>query len=163
MTSINRYNPLGTSLLSRRDEFVTSFDQIFNAIFSQTFPNATTELGVDLFSKGAYPKVNIINEESEIIFEVEIPGLAKDQIHIEVDKEYVLTIRGEKQAEVKNKNRQYLFRELKQSSFVRSFSLNDTLDVDNIKAKFENGILILHIPKKIPIKNELSNKSIKIE
>lgn len=151
------------SLFSHRDEFVTPFDRVFNDIFGDLFPSTASELGMDIISKGAYPKVNVLDSNESVVIEAEIPGLAKEQVSVEVDhNENVLTIWGEKRAEKENKREGvYLFRELKQSAFSRSFQLNENLDLENIAAKFENGMLELVIPKKVP--KEVEKKVQKVE
>jgi HSP20 family protein len=163
MKSLARYTPSFPSLFSHKDQIVTSFDRVFNDIFGEIFPESSKELGMDLFSKGAYPKVNVIDEEKETIIEAEISGLSKDQVKVEIDGA-VLTIRGEKKVENKGgKDKTYLYRELKQSSFSRSFQFNENSDLENIKAKFENGLLTLTIPKKVPEPKEKNVKTITIE
>jgi HSP20 family protein len=145
--SIIKRNP--TALYSHRDEFLTSIDRVFDGIFNQMFPIATKEFGIDTFSKGSYPKVNIVDNESNVVIEAEIPGLTKEQVNLEVQSG-VLTIMGEKREnKEEGLKKDYIYRELKQSSFKRSFQLNDNLDTDKIDAKFENGILEITIPKKI--------------
>lgn len=166
MGNLTKYNPYNSpSLFSHRDEFVTSFDRLFNDIFTQVFPESTKELGIDLFSKGAYPKVNVIDEESKVTIEAEVPGLTKDQLVVDINnKENVLTIKGNKRVDnAGDKQGTYVYRELKQSSFARSFQLNDNLDTDNIKAKFENGMLTLTLPKKVPDPKAPPIKTIQIE
>lgn len=148
--------------LSHRDEFVTSFDRIFNEIFENAFPDSTKEFGVDLFSKGAYPKVNIVDDENQISIEAEIPGLTKEQVKIEVQDD-ILMIKGERREKQDNSKKTYVYRELKQSSFVRSFQLNDNLDSDKIDAKFKDGILEITIPKKVPESKVSKTKVIDIQ
>lgn len=163
MGNLTKYNASVPSLFSHRDEFVTSFDRLFNQIFESTFPDSAKELGVDLFSKGAYPKVNIYDEDDKITIEAEVPGLTKDQVNVEV-QDGVLTIKGNKRIDEKSdKKGVYVYRELKQSSFARSFQLHDNLDSENIKAKFENGVLMLTILKKVPENKLKAVKTISIE
>lgn len=161
MSNLVRYTQPVPSLFSHRDEFVTSFDRVFNQLFENVFPATTKELGVDLFSKGAYPKVNVLDEETQVLIQAEIPGLKKDQVKIDV-QDGVLTIKGEKR-EIKDETKKtYVYRELKQGSFVRSFTLHDNLDADKIDAKFENGVLEVVIPKKIPESKVSQIKTIEV-
>lgn len=149
MSNLVKYNQSIPSLFSHRDEFVTSFDRVFNDLFEEMFPSSTKELGVGLFTKGAYPKVNVVDEDTQVVIEAEVPGLTKDQVSIEV-QDGILTIRGGKQqTEQRDRPGKYIHRELKQSTFARSFQLNENLDVDKITAKFESGILVLQLPKKV--------------
>lgn len=134
-----------------RDEFLTSMDRVFDSVFEEMFPQTTKEcLGDDPFTRGAYPKVDVRDEDKQVVIEAEVPGLKKEQVSVEVRHD-VLTIKGERRdGKSEEKKGVYSHRELKRSSFSRSFVLKDNLDSDNINAKFENGILEIVIPKKIP-------------
>jgi HSP20 family protein len=158
--NLTRWDP--SLLYPHRDEFVTSFDRLFDHMFEGMFPSVTKEFGVDLFSKGAYPKVNVSDEETRVLIEAEVPGLSKDQVKVEV-QDGVLTIRGEKREAKDDKKKTYVYRELKQSSFARSFQLNENLDADKIDAKFENGVLEVIIPKKVPETKASQVKTIDIK
>jgi HSP20 family protein len=163
MSNLVKYSPVVPSLFSHRDEFVTSFDRLFNQIFEDVFPETTKELGVDLFSRGAYPKVNVADEDLQVVISAEVPGLTKDQVKVEVQND-VLTIRGEKRENVESTpKKKYIYKELKESSFSRSFQLYDNLDVDKIKAKFENGVLELTIPKKVSDTVKSQIKTVRVE
>jgi HSP20 family protein len=146
--NLTRYAPQSPAY---RDEFLTSMDHVFDSVFREMFPQTTKEfLGLDPFTKGAYPKVDVRDGETQVTIEAEVPGLKKEQVTVEV-QEGVLTIKGDKRDEkAEEKANTYLFKELKRSSFSRSFTLSDGLDSANIKAKFENGILEVVIPKKSP-------------
>ena len=82
-------------------------------------------------------------------FVAEIPGLDKKQLNVEVE-EGILTISGDKHNTFENDGAKVLRKELKQSSFKRSFELGELLDGDNISAKFKDGVLSVSIPKTEP-------------
>jgi len=130
-----------------RDEFLTPFSTLFDDFFNDSFDF----LGKNFFEKGTYPKVDVRNEEKQVVIEAEVPGLTKDQISVEVDNG-ILRIKGEKKATDETKARTYVHRELKHSSFCRSFSVGENIDTTNLGAKFENGILEITLPKKTPEK-----------
>ena len=135
------------AFIDMRDEFLKPFDQVFDQMLTQQFPNFAEQTGID-FLKGAYPKCNIIDTDDAVKVIAEIPGLTKDDVNIKVENG-VMTISG-KQAHVDNTEREvkYIRRELKHSSFKRSFELGDTLDPTKISALFENGILTITILKR---------------
>jgi HSP20 family protein len=81
----------------------------------------------------------------------EIPGLNKKQLNVEVE-EGILTISGDKHNTFEDDGAKVLRRELKQSSFKRSFELGEQLDGDNIDASFKDGVLSVSIPKIEPEK-----------
>ena len=134
------------AFIDMRDEFLKPFDQVFDQMLTQQFPNFAEQTGID-FLKGAYPKCNIIDTAEDVQVIAEIPGLTKDEVNIKVENG-VMTISGKQAFTSKDTEVKYIRRELKHSSFKRSFELGDTLDPSKISANFENGILNITIPKK---------------
>jgi Molecular chaperone (small heat shock protein) len=116
------------------DRFLES--DLFN-IANRNFSNTNTTL----------PSVNI--KETQDGFEVEMaaPGLTKEDFKIEVNN-YMLTISSEKRDEGEVKEGDYTRREFSYQSFTRSFALPLTVDSEKINAKYENGILLVEIPKR---------------
>ena len=148
MNSLIRYNPTNPSVFSDffDDEFFTPHDVLMDKIFNKMFPSTAKELGGPLFESRAYPRVDIRETDTQFLVEAEIPGLTKEQVKVEI-KDDNLVIRGEKRDE-KQKDGKYNVREIKRSSFVRSFSLPlDVVDKNTVKAKFQNGILEISVNK----------------
>ena len=139
-----------------RDSFLTPFDKMFDQMIEQQFPNVVQQVGVKPYQGTAYPKVNVYEYDDKIGLIAEIPGLKKKQLDIEVE-DGVLTISGDKHNVWDDAKAKILRRELKQSSFKRSFELGDLLDGDNISANFKDGILSIEIPK---IEPALPKKSV---
>ena len=133
-----------------RDEFLTPFDKIFDHLMAKQFPAFQEEVGVS-FNQGAYPKVNVYEYDDKIGIVAEIPGLDKKQLNVDVE-DGVLTISGDKHSIFEDDGAKVLRRELKQSSFKRSFELGEQLDGDNINASFKDGVLSISIPKIEPDK-----------
>ena len=142
-----------------RDSFLTPFDKMFDQMIEQQFPNVVQQVGVKPYQGTAYPKVNVYEYDDKIGLIAEIPGLKKKQLDIEVE-DGVLTISGDKHNVWDDAKAKILRRELKQSSFKRSFELGELLDSDNISASFTDGILSISIPKLEPEKPK--KKSVKI-
>jgi HSP20 family protein len=114
------------------------------------FPNTSKELGGPLFESRAYPRVDIRETNTQFVLEAEVPGLSKDQVKVEV-KDDTLTIRGEKRDDAQ-KDGKYNVREIKRSSFIRSFSLPPSVvDKTSVKAKFQDGLLEVTIGKVKPL------------
>ena len=130
-----------------RDEFLTPFDKIFDQLMLKQFPNFQEEVGVS-FNQGAYPKVNVYEYDDKIGIVAEIPGLDKKNVSVEVE-DHVLTISGDKHG-FDDSGGKCITRELKQSSFKRSFNLGEHLDGDDVSAQFKDGMLSISIPKKEP-------------
>ena len=130
-----------------RDEFLTPFDKIFDELMLKQFPTFQDEVGIS-FNQGAYPKVNVYEYNDKIGIVAEIPGLDKKNVTVDVE-EQVLTISGDKHG-FDDSGCKCITRELKQSSFKRSFNLGEHLDGDNVSAKFKDGMLSISVPKKEP-------------
>lgn len=133
------------------DEFLTPFDSIFDSVMQTVHPSFTQDFGVDFFGKGAYPKVDVLDYEDRIEIMAEIAGLDKKDVSIEVEED-VLTIAGSKRSNSSEDvaTRNFIKKELKHSSFRRSFRLSENFDTEQINAEFKNGILTIGIPKVEP-------------
>ena len=132
-----------------RDEFLTPFDAIFDQLMNKQFPTFQEEVGVS-FNQGAYPKVNVYEHDDKISIVAEIPGLDKKNVSVDVEDQ-VLTISGDKHG-FDDSGTKCITRELKQSSFKRSFNLGEHLDGEDVTASFKDGLLSIAIPKKEPEK-----------
>jgi len=95
--------------------------------------------------KGANFKTDIKEEEDSYILEAELPGLEKDDITIETEKNY-LTIRVDKEESFEDKKDNFLHRERRTGSYQRSFKFNN-VDIEQISAEYNNGILEINLPK----------------
>jgi HSP20 family protein len=132
-----------------RDNFLTPFDRLFDTMFESNFPEIVDTVGVRPFEGTAYPKVNVYEHEDKVGVVAEIPGISKEDLAVDVE-DNVLTIKGSKHGAIgraMEENATVLRRELKHSSFERRFTLGESLDGDNIKARFKDGILSIDIPK----------------
>ena len=134
-----------------RDEFLTPFDKMFDSMVESQFPEVVKSVGVKPYQGSAYPKVNVYEYDDKVGIVAEIPGLNKKQLNVEVE-DGVLTISGDKHSTFEDEGAKVLRRELKQSSFKRSFELGEQLDGDNIDASFKDGVLSVSIPKIEPEK-----------
>ena len=145
-----------------KDDFITTFDSLFDEMMNSLYPSENSKINKDFFLKGSYPKCNVYSTKNDLIIEAAIPGLTKDDLSIDV-KEGILSISGTSvNTESKNKPVEYLYREIKKSSFQRSFSLSDKLDQNKTSAKVDNGILTISIPFLNPQKEETKNFKVKI-
>ena len=122
-----------------RDEFLTPFDRMFDQIIQTQFPQIEKQVGVKPYQGTAYPKVNVYEYDDKVGVIAEIPGLDKKQLNIEVE-DGVLTVSGDKHGVHEDDGAKVIRRELKSSSFIRSFELGDLLDGDNIRHGLNKGL-----------------------
>ena len=102
------------------------------------------EMGVP-FEAGT-PKVDVIDRDDELVVRAEVPGVEKDDLDVSVSDNAV-TIKGETKREEKEEKGDYHRCEISQRAFARTVALPDYVDSDGAKAKFEDGVLELILPK----------------
>jgi len=91
------------------------------------------------------PKVNVIEEDDKFILEMAVPGIKKENIQLNVEKDILKVSHNENQESTEKAFNRI---EFSYSSFERNFKLSESIDVDNIEAKMENGILTITLLKK---------------
>ncbi len=102
--------------------------------------------GEDSFISRFTPKVDIEEMDNGFEFHVELPGLDKKDVKINV-KENVLTISGEKKNKNEDKSENFHRLESTYGKFQRSFRLPQNVKKNDIKAEFRNGVLDIVVPK----------------
>jgi len=97
------------------------------------------------------PPVDILETPESIVLIVELPGLDKKSIHVEV-KENVITLKGERKLVKGIKEEQYHRIERYYGKFIRSFNLPSSVEKDKAQARFKDGILRVTLPKSQKVK-----------
>lgn len=108
---------------------------------------------------GFVPVVNTREGEFAYHVDVDIPGVKKDDIKVDIHKD-VLTISGERKTKEEVKEEEYYKVETSFGKFSRSFTLPENSDVENIEASSNDGVLEVIIPK---LSEEKHKKSITIK
>ena len=100
-------------------------------------------------TKFTVPAVNIVEKPDKYLVNLAIPGMERSDFKINVDNG-ILSVASEKEEkhEEKDKDSQFTRREFYYHSFKRSFTLPESVQADQIEAKYENGILEISIPKR---------------
>jgi len=121
---------------------LNGFDRYMDSFFGDNFVSPSERI----FNRP--PSVDVRENEKSYILEAELPGFDEKDIEVRMDGSN-LTIESKK-VEEKNedKDRNYLIRERRVSSFSRSFKLPENADSEGVSASFKNGILSLEINKK---------------
>jgi HSP20 family protein len=137
-----RYNPLNELAL---------WGNSFNNFFNDSLFKPETD-------KSWYPAVDILNEKDNVVLNIELPGLKKEDISVKIE-DRVLTIEGERKIDNEETKENYYRRERTYGSFKRSFNLSDDIFIDDVDASFKDGILKLTL-KKDNTKEELKQITI---
>lgn len=112
---------------------------------SQVFQNEENE---DQPSNGLTswrPRVDVYEENDELVFEVDASGIDKDDLDVSIEDNR-LTIRGERKAEHEQSNRDYYRSERVYGTFQRSFALPDSIAEEDVSASYDNGVLTISTP-----------------
>ncbi|WP_339896037.1 Hsp20/alpha crystallin family protein [uncultured Algibacter sp.] len=106
------------------------------------------------------PKVNVKEEADAFVVEMAVPGLIKSDFNLNLENN-ILSISAEIEENNEEKEDGYTRREFGYSSFKRTFALPETVEDSKINAKYNEGILNIHLPKKEEAKQKPA-RSIKI-
>ncbi len=137
--------------------FLTKFDPFkqMRDIESSLYTYPTTSEGVS----GFVPVVNTREGEFAYHIDVDLPGVKKDDIKVDIHKD-ILTISGERKTKEEVKEEDYYKVETSFGKFSRSFTLPDSADIEHIEACSNDGVLEVIVPK---LDKEKSKKSIEIK
>jgi len=130
-----RWRPF-RDLATMQEEMNRLFDHMFNRL-----PEAK-DFGEGMWS----PCVDISETKDNLVITAEVPGMKKDDIRISVH-DNILTLRGEKKQEKKVDEENYHRIERSYGAFHRSFTLPTTVQQDQVKASYKDGILRITLPK----------------
>jgi len=94
------------------------------------------------------PSVSTREDENSYVVEIDLPGVKKEDIKVNIDPEKrTLTISGERRFKDEVKKEDYYKIESAYGKFMRSFSLPENVDLEQIDAKTEEGVLHVTLPK----------------
>jgi len=91
------------------------------------------------------PDVDIHVSDDEVVFSVDLPGVAKGDVNIQVDETDTLVIAGRNSAREPG---DAVVRQYEVGNYYRAFQLSEDYDKTKISAKLENGLLVVTIPKR---------------
>src|SRR3984885_15023259 len=133
---------------------LASFQDQINRLFEDNF---TRDRSGHADMAAWAPLVDIYETENELVIKADLPDLDEKDIDVHVENN-TLTIRGERNFEKDVNKDNYLRVERAYGSFMRSFSLPSTVNSENIRAEYRNGVLTLHMAKR----EESKPKQVKI-
>lgn len=115
--------------------------QMMNNMLDSMLSNRFSGDGWDVF-----PKTNVIENETDYVLQLAVPGMNKEHFSINVEKD-ILTLSAGNEGNT-NQDVNFLRREFDYATFTKSFTLPEDVDSDKISASYENGILTINLGKK---------------
>jgi HSP20 family protein len=106
------------------------------------------------------PAINVKESDKAYTVELAAPGMKKEDFNVHINDEGNLIIKMESKQEHKDedKNTRYLRREFSYSKFEQTLILPDDVKKEDIKARVENGVLTVELPKVVEEKVKLSRQ-----
>lgn len=134
--SIIRYDPF-------RD--LRTLQEEVSRLFTGNLPRAFDDEGI---ARGSWsPNVDIYENEDQFVLEAELPGMSREDFDLTVENN-VITLRGQRQFEKRDETDTYHRVERAYGSFMRSFTLPNTVSADGANADYRNGVLRVTLPKR---------------
>lgn len=141
-------DPARRSMLAPFEEFDRFFNQLKSRDWmhpSFQWPDAV-QSHVPMLAEGRIPKVDIIDNEKDMLIRAELPGVDKKDLDISITNNTV-TIKAKTSYEKKEEKADYYRSEIALGLYTRTIGLPADVDIDQVKSTFKNGVLELTIPK----------------
>lgn len=128
-----------------------AFDEL-DRLFDELLPGSMFRLGRSPIARSLMqaqartPKVDLIEQDNEVLLRAEVPGLSKDDLDVSIDEGSV-TIRGTISHDGNNAEGDYYRREITRGEFVRAVALPSVVDTEKARASLKDGVLELVMPK----------------
>ncbi|CAN5576552.1 Hsp20/alpha crystallin family protein [soil metagenome] len=155
MTTMTRFVPLRTPF-----EDVANLQSRLNSIFSEfARPQIVSDEQASPASSATFtPPVDVYEDAQQVVLKLEVPGVKLDDLDIRLENQR-LTVKGERRFEAEEKAENFHRIERRFGSFVRSFTLPQTVDTNGVNAAYDAGVLTISLAKK----PEAKPKQVKIE
>ena len=140
MTVLTRWEPFR--------EFSTLQDRM-NRLFRESYNDAGRD--ESLTTSSFAPAVDVYEDEHQVTLKIEVPGIEEKDIDVRVENN-TLTVHGERKIEKDEKEENYRRVERQYGSFMRTFTLPQTVDTEKVSATYEKGVLKITLPKKAEAK-----------
>ncbi len=137
---LTKVTPARSGVWNPMEEIVQMQDMLNNMFKERSFGDRWSEPGI------LAPLVDVKDEGSELLVTTDLPGVEKDDVDLDVS-DNMLTISAKRSSDKEEKDEGYLRRERTYSSFSRTVTLPNTVSAEGAKAKLENGVLTVTLPK----------------
>jgi HSP20 family protein len=134
--------------ITRWDPFreLSTIQDRMNRLFQESY-GQDQELGTSAFA----PPVDVYEDEHSIVLKLDVPGIDEKDLDIRVENN-TLVVRGERKFEKEEKEENFHRVERRYGSFVRTFTLPNTVDTDQVQAEYDKGVLKVRLGKKAEAK-----------
>jgi len=149
MTLLTRWEPLRE--FSAMQDRLNRMNRLFRESYSPEVPEEA------LTTTSYAPPVDIYEDEHNITLKLEVPGIDEKDIDVRIENT-TLTVHGERKIEKEEKEENFRRVERQYGEFTRSFTLPSSVDLDQVSAHYDKGMLKIHLPKKA----EATPKQIKV-
>jgi HSP20 family protein len=120
--------------------------QRLNRILDEAFAGAAFPEQGNVITSTLFAPTDVSEDANALQISIELPGVHSEDVRLSLENN-ILTIRGEKRQEVDENNERVHRFERVYGMFERTFALPNTVDPEKIDARFENGVLLIRIPK----------------
>ena len=133
--------PFRTRMPGMFGDFRQEMDGLLSRFFGNEGPAATGEV-----SNWLSPSCNISESDEAWMVTVDLPGMSKDDIGVEI-RNGELWVTGERKEHKEEKDKTYHRTESHYGCFQRGIRLGEDLDVENVDAEYKDGVLRISVPK----------------
>ena len=147
-------------LIRKPDTLMSNINDEINSILRRSFDTVFPEYVLEQEMKGLSLPVDIQEFDNDYKVKVEMPGIKKEDVDIELNKNY-LTISAQKNEEKEEKNKKYHKTEFRYGNYSRTVYFPHEINVNDADAKVENGVLVLDLPKLKKADEETKNLEVK--
>ena len=143
--------------ITRFDRFrgLDTLQEQLNRLFNANLPVRGDNSAMTAWA----PAVDIYETENELVLKADLPEIDPKNVGIQVENG-TLTLKGERKFEEQKNGKGFHRIERSYGSFVRAFSLPETVETDKVKADYKNGVLTITLPKKEVAKPKTINVEI---
>jgi HSP20 family protein len=139
---LEQYRSQTPSIFNMFSDFDEMFERVLRSPWSLADTASTSTMPTEWFQ----PKVDVEETKDAFLLTVDLPGIRKEDVKIDLNGR-TLTISGERKRETKSNEGGVKTFERSHGQFMRSFTLPENVNVENIEANLDHGVLELAIPK----------------
>lgn len=139
-------------------QLTSELDRVFDEPFGSRWPAFRKVAWPEV---GAWsPKVDVFERENRLVTRVDLPGVKREDVTVEVADGY-LTLSGERKREVEEKKDNVFRTEREHGTFYRAVPLPEGVKPEEVKATFADGVLEVSVP--LPVRADIKPKRVEIQ